>query len=259
MRLLDGNELAGFIQARHEQIMRSLHIPVKLVILCSGSDPSAAKYSRVKQRYGESLGIEVQVINVEIDNIVKEIDELNHDATVTGLIVPLPLPTEKITDEALGAIVPAKDIDGLGPNTKFQAATPKGILWLLAGYNIDLTGTIGIVGQGRLVGKPLADSLCESGRKVIRCDDKTDLRSVLPDCDIIISATGKQNLLTSEMVKQRAVIVDAGSPFSEIADDLRERPDIIITPNPGGVGPMTVAALFDNLLLAASSKTIERN
>jgi methylenetetrahydrofolate dehydrogenase (NADP+)/methenyltetrahydrofolate cyclohydrolase len=156
----------------------------------------------------------------------------------------------ELVDEALSAVAKAKDVDGLAPDSPFEAATPKAILWLLAAYNIELKDkTIAVVGQGRLVGAPLANTLEASGHTVKRIDDTTkDLKSELVEADIIIAATGEPGLITSEMVKAGAVIVDVGAPKSELANDLRARTDIKVTANPGGVGPVTVAALFDNLL-----------
>ncbi len=252
MKLLDGADLAGFIQTRHAQIVDSLDRRPRLAILYCGDQAATERYIRAKQIYGEAIGVEVVSEKVEPDVLIKKIMQLNADTEVTGIIVQLPLPSQTLTAEMLKTIDPAKDVDGLTERSPFEAATPKGILWLLAGYNIDLNGKIVIVGQGRLIGKPLAGSLEASGRDVVRCDESTpDLAQVVNSSDIIISATGKPKLITSAMAKQGAVVVDAGSPASEVDDDLRSRSDLTITPNPGGVGPMTVAALFDNLLIAA--------
>jgi methylenetetrahydrofolate dehydrogenase (NADP+)/methenyltetrahydrofolate cyclohydrolase len=251
VKLLDGADLAGFIQTRHVQIINSRSSRLKLVILYCGSKEATQRYIRAKRTYGEEIGITVEAIEVTPDTLIDKIKELNKDDSVTGIVVQLPLPSEELTEAVLKTIDPNKDVDGLGKKSAFEPATPKAILWLLAGYNIDLKGEIAIIGQGRLVGKPLADSLEASGRTVVRYDQTpSDLDKVLITADIIITATGQAGLITSAMVKVGAVVVDVGSPLSELADDLRERKDLTLTPNPGGVGPMTVAALFDNLIHA---------
>jgi methylenetetrahydrofolate dehydrogenase (NADP+)/methenyltetrahydrofolate cyclohydrolase len=154
----------------------------------------------------------------------------------------------------LAKIAPAKDIDGLGPNSPYEAATPKAALWLLAAHGIDLKGRIVVVGQGRLVGKPLADRMIASGLDVVRCDINTkDLKTEVLQADIIFTGTGQEHLITPDMVKLGAVLVDTGSPKSELDPGLYEREDLTLTPNPGGVGPMTVVSLFDNLLIAAQT------
>ncbi len=155
-----------------------------------------------------------------------------------------------------------KDVDGLGPNSPFDAATPKAILWLLGGYNIDFKGkTVVVVGQGLLVGAPLATMLEDSGAHVIRCDKSTaDLRSEVMKADIIVTATGQPNLITADMVKSGTVVIDAGTAeidgnlVGDVDHALYEDESLKITPNPGGVGPITVAALFDNLLQAATKR-----
>jgi methylenetetrahydrofolate dehydrogenase (NADP+)/methenyltetrahydrofolate cyclohydrolase len=132
----------------------------------------------------------------------------------------------------------------------------KAALWLLASHNVDLSGRIVIVGQGRLVGKPLADRLEAQGLEVIRTDINTpDLGAVTRTADMIFTGTGRPGLIRSDMVKDGAVIVDTGAPSTELDPALFERPSLTITPNPGGVGPMTIAALFDNLLIAATQPT----
>ena len=255
MKLLDGADLAGFIQTRHAQIMSSLSDRPSLAILYANDHEATQRYIRAKRTYADEIGIEISAEKVPEDQLVEKIIELNHDKSVTGIIVQMPLIERAIEDMVIGTIAASKDVDGLGVKSPYEPATPKGILWLLAGYNVDLKGRIAVVGQGRLVGGPLADSLENSGREVMRLDATTaDLADKLTTADIVISATGSPGLITTSMLKDGAVVVDAGSPTSELHDEVRSRNDLTITPNPGGVGPMTVAALFDNLLIAATKK-----
>lgn len=252
MKRLDGREVAEYLQERHIRTVRGLRFVPGLAIVRTGDDAATTRYLAAKERYGEEIGVRVTVYGETAATIISRIERLSADPHTHGIIVQLPIDPVVSTDEALNAVSPAKDVDGLRADSPFQEATPKAVLWLLAAYNIDLKDKyIVVVGQGRLVGKPLADSLAASGHNVSRVDiDTPDLMTALKDADVIVSATGKPELITSIMIKQGAVVVDCGSPQSELAADVRVRKDLTITPNPGGVGPMTVAALFDNLLIA---------
>src|SRR6185369_17925550 len=150
------------------------------------------------------------------DTILARIRSLNEDTSVDGIIIQLPLTDQSITDEATAAVAVEKDVDGLAPGSPFEAATPKAALWLLAAHNVDLAGRIVVVGQGRLVGKPLADRLEASGHPVVRCDIHTkDLKAETIQADIIFTGTGQEHLIKSDMVKHGAVLVDTGSPRYE--------------------------------------------
>ena len=152
-----------------------------------------------------------------------------------------------------------KDVDGLAKQSKWDATTAMAINWLLAGYNIDLAGKqIAIVGQGRLVGAPLTKIWRQSGLNVtpldIRCPN---LEEMLIDKDVVVTATGVPGLIRSEMLKDGAVVVDAGTAdvngqvVGDVDPLVRERSDITITPRKGGVGPLTIACLMDNVIRAA--------
>ena len=254
MKLLNGADLAGFIKERHSRVMASLDYVPTLAIVCVEPNDATQRYLGVKRRYGDDIGVTVRVYEETKTSIADRVKRLNADVDTTGIIVQLPLPSPALTDEVLALIDARKDVDGLRPGSLFEPATPKAILWLLAGHNIDLKGrTIAVVGQGRLVGKPLADMLEASGHAVVRCDINTvDLTAHLIEADIIVAATGQAGLIDAAMLKDGAIVIDTGSPQSELSADVLDRTDLIRTPNPGGVGPMTVAALFDNLMIAAT-------
>jgi len=152
-----------------------------------------------------------------------------------------------------------KDVDGLGKNPNFVPATAMAIDWLLAGYNIDLYGKkIAIVGNGRLVGAPLNRIWKNAGFDATVYDSTTDNLAVeIKAADVIVTATGVPGLVTSDMIKQSAVVVDAGTAaehgkiVGDLSADVRERQDLTITPTKGGVGPLTVTALFDNVITSA--------
>lgn len=254
MKLLTGTDIADFIAQRHAGVVAGLAEQPRLAIIRSKDNEAGDRYLKVKRRYGESIGVAVDLYVETSDTIMERIAALNKDAAVTGIIIQLPLTGTDITAEALAAIDPAKDVDGLGPKTPFEAATPKAVLWLLAAHNVDLKGRMVIVGQGRLVGRPLADRLEASGHEVVRLDINTkDLAAEIIQADFVFTGTGKEHLITPAMVKEGAVIIDTGSPRNELDPALYMRDDLTITPNPGGVGPMTVVALFDNLIIAAQS------
>lgn len=254
-KLLGGRDIADFIKQRHRGTVAGLAQPPRLAIIRSRDNEAGDRYLKMKRQYGEDIGAVVDLYVETSDTILERIKALNEDDTVTGIIIQLPLTDQAITDEATAAVAPAKDVDGLAPGTTFEAATPKAALWLLAAHNVDLAGRIVVVGQGRLVGKPLADRLEASGHNVVRCDIHTkDLKAETIQADILFTGTGVEHLIKSNMVKPGAVVVDTGSPRYELEPALYERDDLTITPNPGGVGPMTVVSLFDNLLIAAANR-----
>ncbi len=263
---LNGRELAEFIQERQAKQVRGLKqaeaVNPKLAIIRTNPDPIVDSYMRIKQRYGDDIGITVDVHTIDQAEALDRIKQLNQDNSVHGIIVQIPLPDPSQTDQILNAVSPQKDVDGLAEGSPFDAPTPIAISWLLAGYNIELGkgNQIVVVGHGRLVGKPLVKMWKNTEYNVLTVDKQTEgLGDKIAQADIIISATGVPGLITTEMVKPDAVIVDAGVAtdsnglIGDVAAEVREFPDIAITPQKGGVGPLTVAALFDNVIRAARS------
>ena len=268
MKILNGRELADFVKERQAKQVRALrqahHVYPKLAIVQTVDNPVIDSYVRLKQAYGADILIDVEIYKIDQDQLPGVVERLNGDPSVHGIIIQLPLADESATQASVDLVAPQKDVDGLGVNATLDPATPLAIMWLLAGYNVDLRGRqIAIVGNGRLVGAPLARLWKTSGYDVTVFDENSeDMQSQLPDFDIIVTATGVPGLIASESVKQGAVVVDAGTAaehgkiVGDIAPELRERDDLTITPEKGGVGPLTVAALFDNVIRAATS-TIE--
>ena len=263
MKLLDGLELAGFIKERQAKQVRGLRqahgVFPKLAIVRTGDNPVIDLYVRLKKTYGEDILIDVDVHHIPQHDAANLITSLNNDSSVHGIIVQLPLEDPSQTDELVNLVAPHKDVDALGEHPVYDAATPMAINWLLAGYNVTLPGKkIVVVGTGRLVGAPLAKMWRNSGLDVVTVDGPVDdLASRLQDADVIVTATGVAGLIKSEMIRPDVVVVDAGtsSEGGKIVGDVdpavRERHDITITPEKGGVGPLTVAALFDNVIRAA--------
>lgn len=260
MRELNGSELAGFIKERQAKQVRALrqawHINPRLAIVTDVENPVIETYMRLKQRYGADILIDVEIHRVPAGGALEVIQELNNRDDVQGIILQLPISNSDQTDELLESIREDKDVDGLRKKAIFQAATPTAISWLLAGYGVDLKNKkVAIVGRGRLVGAPLERMWLKSNVYVTVFEKGDDL-SQLINYDIIVSATGVPGLIKSQMVKAKAVVVDAGTAsengkiVGDASEEVRQRNDVIITPKKGGVGPLTVSALFDHVITA---------
>ncbi|MDB5183706.1 MAG: putative Methylenetetrahydrofolate dehydrogenase [Candidatus Saccharibacteria bacterium] len=265
MKLLNGRDIADFMMERQAKQVRALrqahHVFPKLAIVQTIDSPVIDSYVRLKRAYGDEILIEVEVYKIDQDQLPGVVERLNADDSVHGIIIQLPLAVESATQTSVDLVAPAKDVDGLGVNATLDPATPLAIIWLAAGYNVELSGKrIAIVGNGRLVGAPLAKLWQTSGYDVTIFDENTgDLQTQLPDFDIIVTATGVPGLIKSSFIKHEAVVIDAGTAaehgkiVGDLAADVRERDDLKITPEKGGVGPLTVTALFDNVIRAAQA------
>ena len=260
MRELNGSELAGFIKERQAKQVRALrqswHINPRLAIVTDVENPVIETYMRLKQRYGADILIDVEIHRVPAGGALEVIQELNNRDDVQGIILQLPISNSDQTEELLESIREGKDVDGLRKKAIFQAATPTAINWLLAGYGVDLKNKkVAIVGRGRLVGAPLERMWLKSDVDVTVFEKGDDL-SQLINYDIIVSATGVPGLIKSQMIKTKAVVIDAGTAsengkiVGDVSEEVRQRNDVIITPKKGGVGPLTVSALFDNVIMA---------
>ena len=260
MRELNGSELAGFIKERQAKQVRALrqawHINPRLAIVTDVENPVIETYMRLKQRYGADILIDVEIHRVPAGGALEVIQELNNRDDVQGIILQLPISNSDQTEELLESIREDKDVDGLRKRAIFQAATPTAINWLLAGYGVDLKNKkVAIVGRGRLVGAPLEKMWLKSNVDVTVFEKGDDL-SQLINYDIIVSATGVPGLIKSQMIKTKTVVVDAGTAsengkiVGDVSEEVRQRNDVIITPKKGGVGPLTVSALFDNVIAA---------
>jgi methylenetetrahydrofolate dehydrogenase (NADP+) / methenyltetrahydrofolate cyclohydrolase len=267
VKILNGRELADFIKQRQEQQVRGLRqahgIAPKLAIVQVKKDPVIDVYVRLKKRYGADINIDVESHHPTQDEATLVIEELNNDPTVHGIIVQLPLSEPSETDKIVNVVAPNKDVDALGAKATFEPATPMAIMWLLAGYNVDLAGKkVLLIGRGKLVGAPLEKILKDSGIDVSVADRSTkDLAEQTKEADVIITATGSPAILYPDMIKQGAVVVDAGvasedgKTVGDVSSELFERDDLTITPEKGGVGPLTVCALFENVIRAARQTT----
>ena len=263
MKLLNGSDIALFVKERQAKQVRNLRqqwkvIP-RLAVVQTIDNPVIDTYVRLKERYANDILVEFELYKIASSDVLTTIDTLNARDDVHGIIVQLPLEDQATTDAVLARVSPDKDVDGLGPAPAFDPATPIAISWLLASYGIDLSDKrIAIVGEGRLVGAPLARMWKASNYDVaVFNSSHTNMGLQLRDYDVIVTATGVPRLITPEMVKVGAVLVDAGTASEEgvvigdIDPRVRDRDDIVVTPNKGGVGPLTIAALLDNVITAA--------
>ncbi|HSX44959.1 MAG TPA: bifunctional 5,10-methylenetetrahydrofolate dehydrogenase/5,10-methenyltetrahydrofolate cyclohydrolase [Candidatus Saccharimonadales bacterium] len=263
MKILNGAELAEFIKERQAKAVRALRqahgvIP-KLVIIRTNPDPVVDSYMRMKSNYGADISVDVEVLTIDQSKALAAIEKLNHDESVHGMIVQIPLPDPSQTAEILNTVIPSKDVDGLNEKSQFDPATPMAINWLISGYGVELAGKkLVILGHGRLVGQPLAKIWQGSGLDVTVVDKKTtDLKDQVKQADVLVTATGVAGLVKKDMVNPNAVIVDAGVAtdknglVGDIAPEVRDLPYITITPEKGGVGPLTVCALFENVIRSA--------
>lgn len=271
MKILNGAELAEYIKERQAKQVRALRqawlVLPKLAIIRTVESPVIDTYVRLKSAYATDVFVELDSYRLSEDEALAKIHELNADETVHGIIVQLPLGDETRTDELLEAVAPGKDVDALNSTQYFDAATAMAINWLLAGYNVTLRGkNIVLVGEGRLVGAPLAKMWRNSGYDVTVVSEPTDeLAHIVKAADVLVTATGIPGLITSAMLRPDTVVVDAGTAseggkiVGDVAADVRERHDLTITPEKGGVGPLTICALFDNVIRAARAEATRKD
>lgn len=264
MKELNGSELAEFIKERQAKAVRGLrqafNVQPKLAIVVTVEKPVIEIYMRLKEQYGQDILVDVEIHHVKQPEAVALIQKLNHDSSIHGIIVQLPLDDPSQTEEIVNTVAPEKDVDALGKKALLDPATPTAILWLLAGYGVELRGRkVVILGKGKLVGEPLEGMLKKSDIDVKAYGSSDDIVAAVSVADIIITATGSPGVLKSEMIPQNAVVVDAGvavekgRAVGDLAEDVYERNDLKITPKKGGVGPLTVSALFENVIKAAKS------
>ena len=264
MQLLDGKELSNLKLTELKNKITTL----SLAIISIGNDDASNVYIKQKQRIADLLGVNLNIYkydNATNDKLISLINRLNDDNKTNGIIVQLPLPSYLDKDLILNSIDPNKDVDGLtsinygkllqGVETIIPC-TPKAILDIIDYYNIDVKGKyVLVIGRSNLVGKPIASLLTNRDATVTIAHSKTNnLKELTLNADIIISAVGKINLITSDMVKDNVCIIDVGINYdsnNKICGDVDfnnvKDKCSYITPVPGGVGPMTVYELFNNL------------
>lgn len=262
-KIFDGKKLRNEILADlTEKVSKMEKKPVMAVFLVGG-DAVSNKYIELKKKLAEKICVEVRLINLPEDSIqdqlLEKIREANNDINIDGIMIQIPLPSQIDKFEIVNAIDIDKDIDGLrfcgGFKAKFQPPVVLAILEAVkeSGKKIEESHVV-IVGRGFLVGWPLAQYLEEAVPGLVIADSNTKgLLDITKDADILISATGKAGLIKPEMVKEGAVLIDAGTSeiggqFMGDIDPVTFNKASFYTPVPGGIGPVTVAMLFKNLI-----------
>ena len=274
-KIIDGKSISSFVKERiKEEIkhLKAVGINVSLAVIIVGEDKASQLYVANKRKACESLGIISETYYLPEDTSQKEllelIDKLNKDKNTNGILVQLPLPAHLDEKAVINAILPEKDVDAFHPvnvgkimqgDYDFVPCTPAGIMEMLKYEDIDLTGKhCVIIGRSNIVGKPMAMLMLHKNATVTICHSKTEnLYEICKQADILVVAVGKPKFITSDFIKDGAVVIDVGInrvdgklcgdvDFDDVVDKVKA-----ITPVPGGVGPMTIAMLMKNTLTAA--------
>ena len=275
-KILDGRTAAAEVRSEVASEVADLKkrgVPVRLDVILAGDDPASITYVASKERDSEEVGIESKVHRFSADVTQEELSDLlgrlNEDTAVSGFFIQLPLPEGLDPMPLISSIIPAKDVDGLSPESVGRLAvglpsllpcTPHGVIQLLKRNGIEFSGREAVVvGRSNLVGKPLAQLLLRENATVTLCHSRTrDLPEVTRRADILVVAAGKREMVGSEHVAEGSVVVDVGIHRKEeggLVGDVRfdevEPRAAWISPVPGGVGPMTRAMLLHNTVMAA--------
>ncbi len=267
--ILDGKKVRDEILAKIKEKIAKENLAIKLAIILVGDDEASKIYIRNKEKYCDMVGIAVEKYKfsseTEEREIINLIEKLNNDESVTGIILQSPVPEKIDFDKCSGLIKASKDVDGFTKDNIYNLylgrktilpCTVKGIIKLLEYYDIPIRGAnVVVVGRGNIVGHPLSLALENLDATVTVAHSQTkNLKDLTKSADILISATGVGHLIKRDMVKKNSVVIDVGVSRCDgkiVGDvDFDNVKDIaaFITPNPGGVGPMTVAMIIDNLI-----------
>ncbi|HCY7246140.1 TPA: bifunctional methylenetetrahydrofolate dehydrogenase/methenyltetrahydrofolate cyclohydrolase FolD [Staphylococcus aureus] len=274
-KILDGKQIAkDYRQGLQNQVeaLKEKDFTPKLSVILVGNDGASQSYVRSKKKAAEKIGMISEIVHLEEtateEEVLNELNRLNNDDSVSGILVQVPLPKQVSEQKILEAINPDKDVDGFHPinigklyidEQTFVPCTPLGIMEILKHADIDLEGKNAVViGRSHIVGQPVSKLLLQKNASVTILHSRSkDMASYLKDADVIVSAVGKPGLVTKDVVKEGAVIIDVGNTPDE---DGKLKGDVdydavkeiagAITPVPGGVGPLTITMVLNNTLLA---------
>lgn len=268
-KIIDGKKVSLEIKEDLIKKVSLLNKKLKLVVISVGFDEASCVYVKQKEKMAKSIGydfLNLHFDKIEENELIEEINNLNKDKTVTGVIVQLPLPSYLDKNKILNTVSSLKDVDGLTNinllklvknEEGLRPCTPKGIISLLDYYKVSFENKkVVVVGRSELVGLPLFHMLLNKNATVTICHSKTrNLIDYTKDADILIVAVGKKDLITPDMIKDNVVIIDVGinrfdgKLYGDVSNDCNLKASLK-TPVPGGVGPMTVISLMENVYLA---------
>ena len=269
--IIDGKLVAKTLLDKLAEEVKTLHQKPCLAVIIVGENPASKIYVNLKKKTALELGFDSIVVEMpqetSQDELLEKIEQMNGDDKINGILVQLPLPKHIDTNTVIEKISPQKDVDCFHPynvgkiasnsNPYIFPCTPKGILKLLEYYNIEIEGKNAVVlGRSNIVGRPMAQMLLNKNATVTICHSKTkNLAEITKTADILVSAVGSEKLVTADMLKTGAVVIDVG--MNRTADgklcgdvdfeNVKEKASFI-TPVPGGVGPMTICSLMVNTL-----------
>ncbi|MFK3221356.1 bifunctional methylenetetrahydrofolate dehydrogenase/methenyltetrahydrofolate cyclohydrolase FolD [Staphylococcus aureus] len=274
-KILDGKQIAkDYRQGLQNQVeaLKEKGFTPKLSVILVGNDGASQSYVRSKKKAAEKIGMISEIVHLEEtateEEVLNELNRLNNDDSVSGILVQVPLPKQVSEQKILEAINPDKDVDGFHPinigklyidEQTFVPCTPLGIMEILKHADIDLEGKNAVViGRSHIVGQPVSKLLLQKNASVTILHSRSkDMASYLKDADVIVSAVGKPGLVTKDVVKEGAVIIDVGNTPNEngklkgdVDYDAVKEIAGAITPVPGGVGPLTITMVLNNTLLA---------
>lgn len=267
--ILDGKKLRDELLVQYKEKIKEEKLNITLAIILVGNNEASKLYIKNKEKYCTEVGIKVDKYLLDEDTseevLINLIKDLNEDEKVTGIILQSPVPDGIDFDKCSGMILPSKDVDGFTKDNVYNLylnkksilpCTVKGIIKLLEYYNIEINGkNVAIIGRGNIVGKPLAMALENRNATVSLLHSKTkDLKMFTKDADIVVVACGIPKLLKKDMIKEGSVVIDVGISrvdgkiVGDIDFDNIKDIALFVTPNPGGIGPMTIAMIIDNLI-----------
>lgn len=274
-KILDGKQIAkDYRQGLQDQVeaLKEKGFTPKLSVILVGNDGASQSYVRSKKKAAEKIGMISEIVHLEEtateEEVLNELNRLNNDDSVSGILVQVPLPKQVSEQKILEAINPEKDVDGFHPinigklyidEQTFVPCTPLGIMEILKHADIDLEAKNAVViGRSHIVGQPVSKLLLQKNASVTILHSRSkDMASYLKDADVIVSAVGKPGLVTKDVVKEGAVIIDVGNTPDEngklkgdVDYDAVKEIARAITPVPGGVGPLTITMVLNNTLLA---------
>ncbi|HCV9188774.1 TPA: bifunctional methylenetetrahydrofolate dehydrogenase/methenyltetrahydrofolate cyclohydrolase FolD [Staphylococcus aureus] len=274
-KILDGKQIAkDYRQGLQNQVeaLKEKGFTPKLSVILVGNDGASQSYVRSKKKAAEKIGMISEIVHLEEtateEEVLNELNRLNNDDSVSGILVQVPLPKQVSEQKILEAINPDKDVDGFHPinigklyidEQTFVPCTPLGIMEILKHADIDLEGKNAVViGRSHIVGQPVSKLLLQKNASVTILHSRSkDMASYLKDADVIVSAVGKPGLVTKDVVKEGAVIIDVGNTPDEngklkgdVDYDAVKEIAGAITPVPGGVGPLTITMVLNNTLLS---------